>query len=150
MTLIDAIPHGGLAALDTMIWIDDSEAHPTYGPIVRPVFAAIGSDRLRAGSSLLTLGEILVTPLAVGRGDLADAYRRLFATGPGFVAWDVTRGVIETAAAIRATHRLKMLDALHVATAIVNKADVFVTNDGDLARVHEIRVLTLDALIAGN
>ena len=150
MNLLDAIPHGGLVALDTMIWVYDSEAHPTYGPIVRPVFSAIGSDRLRAGSSLMTLGELLVKPLALGRVDLADAYRRLFETGPGFVAWDVTRDVIEKAAAIRATHRLKMMDALHVATAIVHKADIFVTNDADLARVDEIRVLTLDALISGN
>jgi predicted nucleic acid-binding protein len=43
-----------------------------------------------------------------------------------------------------------MMDSLHVATAIVHKADVFVTNDGDLSRVDENRVLTLDALISGN
>ena len=149
MTLLDAIPNGGLVALDTMIRIYESGEHPTYGPMVRPVFAAIGSDRLSVGSSLLTLGELLVRPIALGRGDLADVYRRLFATGRGFVAWEVTREVVEKAAEVRATYRLKMMDALHVATAIVRGADAFVTNDGDLARVREIRVLCLDTLLAG-
>jgi hypothetical protein len=34
MTLLDAIPEGALVALDTMGWIYEFEANPTFGPIV--------------------------------------------------------------------------------------------------------------------
>ena len=82
MILIDAIPDGALVAMDTMGWIYEFEANPTFGPIVRPVFAAIGSGRLRAGASMLVLGELLVRPLELGRVDLANAYSREFTARP--------------------------------------------------------------------
>ncbi|MBI4604023.1 MAG: hypothetical protein HY721_18865 [Planctomycetes bacterium] len=76
MSLLDDIPVGSLVALDTVAWIYEVEAHATFGPIVRPFF----SERLemgenRAGSSLLTLGELLVQPLSLGRADIASWYR---------------------------------------------------------------------------
>jgi predicted nucleic acid-binding protein len=75
--------------------------------------------------------------------DLADQYRRVLASGPGFTVWDVTRDVVETAASLRATYRLKMLDALHLASAIVHGAQVFLSSDEDLRRVSGIKVLVL-------
>ena len=51
--------------------------------------------------------------------------------------------VIDTAAALRAKYRLRMLDAIHVACAMVNRADRFLTNDVDLRKVNEIPILIL-------
>lgn len=115
-----------------------------FGPVVRSFFLdGLDAGRNRAGSSLLTLGELLVQPLSVGRQDLVDRYRRIFATGSGFTVWEVTREVVETAASLRAKYRLRMLDALHVASAMVNGAVIFVTNDEGLRRLNEIKVLVL-------
>ena len=102
MSLLDDIPEGVVVGLDTSVWIYEFEANPTYGPIVHPFFR----DRLdvgknRFGSSLLTLAEVLVQPIALGRTDLADRYRLAFQPRPGFEAWDVTRDVIERAAELR-------------------------------------------------
>ena len=150
MSLLDDIPEGVVVGLDTSVWIYEFEANPTYGPIVHPFFR----DRLdvgknRFGSSLLTLAEVLVQPIALGRTDLADRYRLAFQPRPGFEAWDVTRDVIERAAELRAKHRLKLADALHVAAAIVNRADLFLANDDKLRRITEIRVLALDDYLPG-
>ncbi len=144
MNLLDDISEGALVALDTMIWIYEFEAHPVFGPVVQPFFR----DRLatglnQAGSSRLTLGELLVQPLAAGRADIADQYRGLFTPRPNFFVWQVTRDVVDCAAGLRAKYRTKMLDALHLASAIVNQAAIFLSNDEELRRVTELRVLVL-------
>jgi predicted nucleic acid-binding protein len=150
MSLLDDIPEGALVGLDASIWIYEFEAHPTYGPIVHPFFR----DRLDVGkncfgASLLTLGEVLVQPIALSRTDLADRYRAAFLPRPGFEAWEMTRHVIERAAELRARYRLKLVDALHLAAAIVNRADLFLSNDEDFRHVTEIRVLVLDDYLPG-
>ena len=39
------------------------------------------------------------------------------------------------------------MDALHIATALQSRCDVFVTNDRQLAQVTEIPVLLLDSML---
>ena len=60
----------------------------------------------------------------------------------------VTDAVSNRAAMLRARYRgLKGMDALHIATAIQERCDVFVTNDKQLSQVAEIRVVLLDSLL---
>jgi predicted nucleic acid-binding protein len=144
VNLLDDIPEGALVALDTVIWIYAVEANPVFGPIVRPFFDdRLATGQNRAGSSLLALAELLVQPLSLGRADLAASYRSFFTPTSSFAVWEITRDVIETAADLRARHRLQMMDALHVASAIVNRADLFLSNDDGLLRVTEVKVVVL-------
>jgi predicted nucleic acid-binding protein len=144
MSLLDDIPEGTLIGLDAAVWIYEFEGNPTYGPVVHPFFRdRLDAGKNRFGSSLLTLGELLVQPIVLGRTDLADRYRAAFLPRPGFEAWEITRDVIERAAALRAKYRLKTVDALHMAGAVLNRADLFLSNDHGLARVAEIKVLVL-------
>jgi predicted nucleic acid-binding protein len=149
VNLFDDIPEGTLVGLDTAAWIYEVEANPRFGPVIRPFFRdrlALGKNR--AGSSLIALGELLVQPLAVGRADLVAEYRTYFRQSGKFSVWEVTREVVEKAAELRAKYRLKMIDALHVASAIVNRADSFVCNDHGLRRVSEVKVLVLGDYVA--
>ena len=144
MTLLETIPEGMLVALDTMVWIYEFEAHPRFGPLTGAFFRdALGSGRNPAGTSILALGELLVRPLAEGRLDLVDQYRRVLSNGFGLTVWEVSREAVQRAAAIRVRHGLKMIDALHVASAIVNGAGAFLTNDGAFRRVDELQVILL-------
>ncbi len=73
MSLLDDIPEGVVVGLDASVWIYEFEANPTYGPIVHPFFRdRLDAGKNRFGSSLLTLAEVLVQPIALGRKDLAD------------------------------------------------------------------------------
>ena len=86
---------------------------------------------------------MLVEPFAKVRIDMADRYRLIISPGPDLTVWPIGYDVIETAASLRAKYRIKMLDAIHVASAVVHRADVFVTNDGGLRRITEVPVLVL-------
>ena len=78
-------------------------------------------------------------------------YRKYFLPSGSFAVWDLSRDVVEKAAELRAKYRIKMLDALHIATAIVSQADLFVCNDLGLRRVTEIKILLLsDYAIVGS
>lgn len=144
MNLLDDLPANALVGLDTMVWIYELEDHPQFGSIVHSFFTdGLKTGRLQAGSSLLALGELLVRPLAAGRPEIADIYRGIFISGSGFFVWEITRAVVETAASLRAKYRLKMIDALHVASALVNGAGFFLSNDEELRHLTEIKVLHL-------
>jgi predicted nucleic acid-binding protein len=144
VNILDAIPTGSLVALDTVVWIYEFEFHPIFGPITRILFReGFGKAVCRAACSLLVLGEVLVEPLARSRTDVADRYRLTISPGPDLIVWPISRDVIETAAFLRAKYRIKMLDAIHVGSAVVHRADVFVTNDGGLRRISEIPILIL-------
>jgi predicted nucleic acid-binding protein len=144
VSLLADIPEGTLVGLDTAVWIYEVEGQASFGPVVNSFFRdrlALGLNR--AGSSLLSLGELLVRPLALGRADLANQYRSYFTTTTNFVVWEATRQVVEEAAALRVKYRLKMMDALLVASAVVNGATLFLCNDNGLRRVSEVKVLVV-------
>jgi len=53
---------------------------------------------------------------------------------------ELTADVIERTTEIRVTYSFKTPDALHLASAIGEKADFFITGDSKLARCKEIPV----------
>lgn len=56
--------------------------------------------------------------------------------------------VFEDAARLRAEIGLAVPDALHAATALRADCALFVTNDTDFRRVHDLPVVVLDDLLA--
>src|SRR5262249_1128778 len=128
----------------TVVWIYEFETNPVFGPITRTLFEdGFGRGVCRAACSLLVLGEVLVKPLADSRRDLADRYRNMISPSPDLAVWPISRDVIEMAGSLPAKYRVRMLDAIHVASAVVNQADFFVTNDEGLRRITEVPILIL-------
>jgi predicted nucleic acid-binding protein len=144
VNILDAIPPGSLVALDSVVWIYEFELHPLFGQVTQTLFReGFGKAVCQAACSLLVLGEVLVQPLAKSETALADRYRQIISPGPDLTVWPIGPDVIEMAAALRARYRIKMLDAIHIASAVVNGADIFVTNDAGLRRISEVRILIL-------
>jgi predicted nucleic acid-binding protein len=142
--LLGDIAHGAVIGLDTAPFIYLVEAHPLFGPVVRPLF----EERLDTGintavTSVISLSEALVLPLGQERIDLVASYRALLQQGTNLVMSEVTAAIAERAAALRAQQRIRLPDALQLATAIEHHAAVFVTNDDRLRRIDALRVLVL-------
>jgi predicted nucleic acid-binding protein len=129
----------GPVALDTAPFIYLIEEHPQYLPIVRPVFKAIAPG--------LTLLETLVQPYRVGNAVLAERYEALLTRSRGLHLVEITRAVCRVAAHLRAAHSVKTPDALQLATALLAKCPVFLTNDRKLPVISGIRVLTVQAFL---
>ena len=103
MNLLDDLPKGALIGLDTAPLVYFIEAHDRYGPVVRPLF----EERIEPGlneavTSVVSLAEVLVQPLATARPDLVQRYRDLLLQGPHLVLPDLTPQTAERAADLRA------------------------------------------------
>ena len=73
MGLLSDLGEGPLG-LDTSIFIYFVEEHPTYLPLVEPVYEAIDGGEIQGGTSALTLLKTIVVPLRSGNESLARRY----------------------------------------------------------------------------
>jgi predicted nucleic acid-binding protein len=137
----------GLIALDTPLFIYLIERHPTYFPLVQPLFKELDDpdSDLWGVTSVVTLLEVLVHPLRHNRQDLVEQYlERLLASPDALTVLPVTPEIAQQAAALRAKYQsLKTPDAIQLATALFAHADAFHTNDNRLNRVTEIPLIVL-------
>ena len=134
-------------ALDTNIIIYLLEQNHKFFSAARDVFDLIESGSVRGITSALALTEVLTRPYKMGDYTLANEYKLLFRYFPNFCMLDVDAMVSERAAWLRARYGLKTPDAIFAATALVGEADVFISNDSDLYKVEELKVINLDKLI---
>jgi predicted nucleic acid-binding protein len=92
--------------------------------------------------------ELTVHPWRLGRTEVAQSYESLLVHFPNLFLADVTRDVARRAAQLRASYGLHPVDALHTATALVNNASAYVTNDKRLTRLNKLlEVVFLDDYI---
>jgi predicted nucleic acid-binding protein len=93
-------------------------------------------------TSELTLAEVLVLPIRTGNETLIGLYEALFER---FVMpLPISREVLYLTAKLRAeTASQRMPDAIHVATAMLAQADVFVTGDKGIKNLPESIALHL-------
>ena len=141
--MIEAIRDARSVYLDTSPFIYFIEANPQFSTLVRPVLQSIASGEKEGVSSYVTLLELLVKPLREDRADLAQRYRDALVGQRHFRLVGVGRSVAEEAARIRATHGFRVPDAIQLATAALEHADVFLTNDDALRSFPDLAVVVL-------
>jgi len=129
--------------LDTAPIIYYIEEHPTFLPIVAPVFTMIDAGTLHAVTSTITVAEVSVMPLRMNRSDLQSQYLDLLLYSVNFETRVVDAALAQMGAQLRARYNIRLPDALQIAAALTAGCDTFLTNDGGLKRVSEIRVLVV-------
>jgi predicted nucleic acid-binding protein len=132
---------------DTMLYVYWLDNHVQLGPRVEAIRRGMSRRGDRLCASVLTLGELLVTP--VRDGDTSAAARiDAYLTGPEVTILPLTLEAGRRFAEIRATTAIASADALHLAVAASAGVDLFLTNDLRLAR-HTVPgidfIATLDA-----
>lgn len=116
--------------IDSSVWIYHFEQHPEFAEAAGQVIRALEEGRFRGIMSELTLLELTIRPLQLGRQDVADEYELLLSYFPNTELEPVSREVLLDAAALRARFRLRTPDAILLATGIHCSVTAAVTNDG--------------------
>jgi predicted nucleic acid-binding protein len=135
---ITAFEHGG-AGSDHAWWI----------------IRAIETGDIEAGTSEITLAEVLVKPLERGQSDLVGAYEKMISPGSRFEVMPVRRDILVGAAGLRARRNsLRLPDAVHVVTAQALACRFFVSGGRRVPMPEGMRILTvnpftLDDILAG-
>ncbi|MFC2173833.1 type II toxin-antitoxin system VapC family toxin [Acidobacteriota bacterium] len=131
-------------SLDTSVFIYFVEHNPRYHDLSKFIFEAIETGKIKATTSTLSLLEILVQPYRRQLDDLVMKFYGLFTTYPNLEWVELTLEIADTAARLRAEHRLKTPDAIQLASALSSGATGFICNDVIFKRVEEIDCLILD------
>ncbi len=131
-------------ALDTMIFIYHLEDYPQYSEMTETLFRHIELGRSVGVTSYITLLEILVRPKQERKFNIVAEYKELLLTFPNLTFIPTDLHIVDLASSLRAKYAIKTPDAIQTATAIAEKADVFITNDERLKKVVETSVIMLD------
>jgi predicted nucleic acid-binding protein len=125
--------------LDANIIIYLVEKHPLWGPkaLARITQLQATGDQIAAGDASRL--ECQVGPYMVGDQAILADYS-VFFQDPALVVFPLSAAVCERAARVRASHNIKALDALHLATAIEHGCGRFLTNDVQLQQCPLITV----------
>ncbi len=135
---------GMVVFLDTAPLIYFIEKNPRYLEVVKPVIELIVSQQAKGMTSTITLLEVLVLPLREGDKKLAEKYKTILLASNDLETCEISNAISERAAIIRAKYGFKTPDSLQLATAILRKADYFLTNDIALKQINEIKVIVLE------
>ena len=137
----------GPVGVDTAIFIYFIEEHPTFLPLVEPLFREADDGRRELITSALTLLEVLVVPYRSGDHLLAGRYEAILTRSRGIKVADVSRDHLRAAAQLRAATGVKTPDSLQLVAALAAKCSTFLTNDRDLPTLPSIRILRLNSYI---
>jgi len=147
--VIVRIPGGHKRVLiDTGIWIYHFEKHPKFAAPAGRIVRRLESGKFTGIASELTLLELTVRPLQLGRQDIADEYELLLGHFPNLELQPISREILLEAAALRARLRLRTPDAIQIATGLTAGATLAVTNDEAWRALREIEALILSDLVS--
>ena len=75
---------------------------------------------------------------------LAEEYRDILLHAEGLTTYEIVHEVSELSSKLRAKYAIRTPDAIQIAVGILYGADTFLTNDSDLKKVKDIRVVILE------
>ncbi|EKD06068.1 type II toxin-antitoxin system VapC family toxin [Limnospira platensis] len=124
------------------------DMNPGYSAIMDGIFDLIRAAQIRVVTSPVTLAECLILPLR----DSNLSQQQLFIdiiTGQDTADFvNITSEIARIAADIRARYRLQLPGAFLIATALDAGCQAFLTNDAQLKRIAELKMLLVSELEA--
>ncbi len=133
--------------IDTSVWICHLEKHERLAKPAGRIIECIEDGKFRGITSELTLLELTVKPLQLGRQDIADDYEMLLGYFPNLQLEPISRNILMDAAGIRARYRLRTPDSIQLATGLSAGATLAVTNDDAWRDFPLIETLILEDLV---
>jgi predicted nucleic acid-binding protein len=127
--------------VDTAPFIYLLEAHPQFADQFVGLFEAAAAGEITIALSTVTLAEVLTGPFKAGQTALAKRYEKALSH---YNVVPVSTPIAALAAQLRVQYRLKLPDAIQLATALDIGAAAFITHDRDFSAVTGIDILTGD------
>lgn len=133
--------------IDTSSFIYYIEEHEKYIEAVDPLFSHISQGRIIGYTSFITLSEVLTKPIEEKNKKLVCKDEDLLTNSKGLILTDMDKNIAVESAKLRVKYRMKIPDAIQVTSGLVNGAKVFITNDSNLKKIKEIKVIVLEDII---
>jgi predicted nucleic acid-binding protein len=137
--LWSGLPQGAMVMVDTAPFIYVLESHPQFADQFVGLFEAAAAGDLTIALSTITLAEVLTGPFKAGQTALAKRFEKALSQ---YNVIPVSTPIAVLAAQLRVQYRLKLPDAIQLATGLDIGAAAFVTHDRDFSQVTGVEILT--------
>ena len=132
--------------LDANIFIYAIEGLLEYTQLMKSLFNNISLGKINAVTSELTLSECLVKPFKENEINIINTYKQYIQSSFYLNVKAINRDILINAAEIRGQNKfLKLPDAIHLATAIAENCNYFLTNDKRI-KANKIKIIYLNTL----
>jgi predicted nucleic acid-binding protein len=136
--------HGKRIFLDTAPIIYYIEEQKRYNCILERLFKDIADGKITAGTSTISLLEVLVLPYKTKNERLGRQYKQIMLHSTGFTVFSITDEIADHAARIRAKYAIRTPDAIQIAAGLCTESKYFITNDRTFKKINEIKIILLD------
>ena len=136
---LSGLAPGALVLVDTAPIIYVLEGHPKFAARFQPMFDRHAAGEILFAVTTIAMAEVLTGPLGAGNEALARRYRAVMES---WQVIDLTADIAESAARLRASLKLRLADAVQIASAVAVNADALVTHDRDFSKVKALSVLS--------
>jgi len=127
--------------LDSQIFISHFGNNPLFKPLTMTLFNLMEQGEIIGVTSILSILEIIVKPKEKEESHLVTEYKFLLTTFPNLVVGGVDEDVVDLAASLKAKYSLDTTVAIQLATAKLYDANCFMTNNQNLIKIEEIKVI---------
>jgi predicted nucleic acid-binding protein len=132
------LSEGATVLVDTAPWIYLLEDHAEFAPRFLGLFEAAERGQIQLALSTVTLAEVLTGPFKAGQTALAKRYETALGA---YQVVPLSAAVASLAAQLRVQYRLKLPDAVQLASALQIGAAALVTHDRDFSALQGLPVL---------
>ena len=105
------------------------------------VFEAIDAGRILAIVTPVTVAEVVCGPMKTRNEALAERYRCALCSGAGGSLRDMDADIAMLAARLRIQHRIKLPDAIQLATAVHEGCHALLTYDRDFGDATAVKII---------
>jgi predicted nucleic acid-binding protein len=137
-SLWGGLSEGATVLVDTAPWIYLLEDHAEFASRFLGLFEAAERGQIQLALSTVTLAEVLAGPFKAGQTALAKRYETALGA---YQVVPLSATVASLAAQLRVQYRLKLPDAVQLASALEIGAAALVTHDRDFSAVEGLPVL---------
>lgn len=147
--LADALERvkGQRVYIDTNIFIYFLERHERYFDSVAPFFQAFSDGLSLAYTGDAVVAETLYKPYQIDDALRVSEFKAFFSDDEFITVLPHTKQVFELAAELSPKRGMKLIDALHYATAALAGCQFMLTNDKGIQPSDSLEIIQLEALI---
>ncbi len=129
--------------LDTNIFIYYFNSKSEFYKSADLLITNLITNKTNITTTVLTLSELLSFQAP---SEYLDKLEFEFLQMPNLELKSINQEISKVAASIRRSYNFKLVDSIQLASAVLSKAQVFITNDDQLKSFKEIKVMTLKDL----
>ena len=130
--------------LDSMVFIYQFADNPRYSSLTNVVMDLLGKKKIKAVTSTISVIETLVKPEEEEDMAILSEYENVFQHLPHLKIIPVDWPLSRLAAKLRGRYpKIRVPDAIQVSAALLEDCPVFLTNDSQLKKIREIKVVLL-------